>query len=528
MVIPATKLSIAPLPEQQTVLDLIVIGAGINGAGIAADAAGQGLTVGLYDAKDIAGATSSASSKLIHGGLRYLEQGDFALVASALAEREIISQVARHLVTPIRFVLPHQPTLRPAWLIRLGLFLYDRLYWHNRFPPSQQIHLSANNPLKDEFNIAFEYSDCWVDDARLVISNGLRVLEHQGEVANYCAVTQITTCDVGWQLTLYDQRQQRTITRQAKAIVNATGPWVNQLLDKAMAQPMPEPIAAKSTNSTKATRLRLVKGSHLVVRKMYPGSQAYILQHSDKRIVFVIPFMSDFTLIGTTDVDYQGDPRHASLDENERTYLLQVVNQHFKQGLDEQDIVWHFSGVRPLFDSGDTSAQNASRDYQIDLKLAANQAPIVTIYGGKITTYRKLALRCMEKLQPFFGQLLSQTKRNWTARAPLPGSEGDLAQLHQTLLAHHPYLPETLLTRYQHQYGQTTLKMLAKVEKLADLGHCFGHDLYQREVDHLIEHEWAFQVDDILWRRTKLGLYLSKGEQQALALYLFRQTGQVS
>ncbi len=523
MVTSITELTVPFLAAQQEPFDLIVIGAGINGAGIAADAAGQGLRVGLYDAKDIAGATSSASSKLIHGGLRYLEQGDFALVASALAEREVLTQVARHLITPMRFILPHRPELRPAWLIRLGLFLYDHLYWHNRFPPSQQVQLSSSSPLNEGFKLGFEYSDCWVDDARLVISNALRTAQYQGEVANYCEVSQIKPCSLGWELTLYDHRQQQTITRRAKAIVNATGPWVNHFIAKAMGQASP---------LKQIINIRLVKGSHLVVRKMYQGTQAYILQNSDKRIVFVIPYLDDFTLIGTTDVDYQGDPRSASLDENEQTYLLKVVNQHFKQTLREQDIVWHFSGVRPLFagekTSEQTSAQNASRDYLIDLNLGPNRAPMLNIYGGKITTYRKLAQRCINKLQPFFSQKLSQANPNWTAVTPLAGSNGDLEQLKRNLIADYPYLSGQLITRYLAQYGQEALKVLDKVQRLDDLGHCFGHDLYQREVDYLIEHEWAFQVDDILWRRTKLGLYLSKGEQQALALYLFRQTGQVS
>ena len=493
------------ISSEHEILDVIVVGAGINGAGIAADAAGRGLSVGLYDAGDIASATSSASSKLIHGGLRYLEQGSFSLVAKALAEREILRFKAPHLISPLRFQLPHRASLRPIWLIKLGMLIYDHLHWHNTLPASRQVSLKPLTLLKPEFDLAFEYSDCWVDDARLVLANAISAKQAGAEVRNYCTVLAAHRSQHHWQIKLLDHASQKTFTRRSKALVNATGPWVSQFIEQRHLAP-------------KANAIRLVKGSHIVVPRLYPQDHAFILQHIDKRIVFVIPYLEQFSMIGTTDVDYHGSLRDVTIDATEQRYLIDIVNQHFVKQIALSDIIWHFSGVRPLSDDHRSSAQNASRDYQLVLDTQANHTPLLSVYGGKLTTYRKLAEAALSKLAPY----LPDMGPAWTDRLPLPGGNFTMgtARLCHHLQRQHPCLSDALIKRYVAQFGSDTRAFLSSVKQREDLGQHFGHELYQREVDYFIEHEFAHTAQDILWRRTKLGLFLTPDEQATLTQYV--------
>lgn len=363
--------------KSSKVLDILVIGGGINGAGIAADAAGRGLSVGLFEANDFASATSSASSKLIHGGLRYLEHYEFRLVSEALAEREVLLKKAPHVAQPMRFRLPHRPYLRPAWMIRCGLFLYDNLGKRTTLPASHMVNLAKSGLLKEEMKVGFEYSDCWVDDARLVLLNILAAQENGAEVANYCKVDRAVREQGIWTVTITNQLTGEQFERKAKALVNAAGPWVKQFFDDGLSTPSPRNI-------------RLIKGSHIVVPKVHDEEQAYILQNKDNRIVFVIPYMGDFSIIGTTDVEYKGDPRNVSIEDDEVDYLVDIVNQHFVKQISADDVVWTYSGVRPLCDDESDSPQAITRDYTLELEQELDQAPLLSIFGGKLTTYRKL------------------------------------------------------------------------------------------------------------------------------------------
>ncbi|KJY85034.1 glycerol-3-phosphate dehydrogenase [Vibrio galatheae] len=493
------------------VLDLIVIGGGINGAGIAADAAGRGLAVGLYEASDFASATSSASSKLIHGGLRYLEHYEFRLVSEALAEREVLLKKAPHVAKPMRFRLPHRPFLRPAWMIRCGLFLYDHLGKRTTLPASESIDLSKSGLLKPEMIKGFEYSDCWVDDARLVLLNVLAAQENKAEIRNYCRVESARREGDLWQVTIHDQISGQTFTRQAKALVNAAGPWVKQFFDDGLEQTSPRNI-------------RLIKGSHIVVPRIHDEPQAYILQNKDHRIVFMIPYLDQFSIIGTTDVEYKGDPRKVAISDEEVDYLIDIVNQHFVQQLTAEDVVWTYSGVRPLCDDESDSPQAITRDYTLELEADYDQAPLLSVFGGKLTTYRKLSEAALEKLKPY----LSHMGSAWTATHALPGGNFSCSreQLAATIHNAYPWLPQTLLLRYVTQFGTYTWKLLEGVEQNTDLGTKFSDSaqgVYQREIDYLIEHEMAVSEEDILWRRTKLGLYLNEQEKQALSDYLKSQ-----
>ncbi len=392
--------------NEHQVLDIIVVGGGINGAGIAADAAGRGLKVGLYEAQDFASATSSASSKLIHGGLRYLEHYEFRLVSEALAEREVLLKKAPHIVTPMRFRLPHRPFLRPAWMIRAGLFLYDNLGKRTSLPGSKKVALQAGSVMKPEMSVGFEYSDCWVDDARLVILNAMQAKELGSEVINYCRVEKATREHDIWSVTLFDERTQTRFVRKSHALVNATGPWVKQFLDNNIQIDSPYGI-------------RLIKGSHIIVPKIHDEPQSYILQNEDKRIVFVIPYLGKYSMIGTTDVEYKGDPRQVTISAEERQYLIDIVNKHFAKEIAVSDIVSEFSGVRPLCDDESDSPQAITRDYTLSLDQHGDEAPLLSIFGGKLTTYRKLAESAMKQLAPFFPQM----KPSWTAQSALPGGK---------------------------------------------------------------------------------------------------------
>ena len=491
----------------EVLYDLAVIGGGINGAGIAADAAGRGLKVYLCEQHDLANHTSSASSKLIHGGLRYLEHREFRLVREALAEREVLLAKAPHIIKPLRFILPHRPHLRPAWMIRFGLFCYDHLGRRRTLPGSRGLRLGADSPLRPDMTRGFEYSDCWVDDARLVILNAMAAREHGATVETRTRCRSAQAHDGVWQLDMERADGSRSLVR-ARALVNASGPWVADFLrDGLQRQPR--------------HGVRLVQGSHIVVPRLYPGEQAYILQNEDRRIVFVIPWLERFSLIGTTDREYHGDPAQVRISEEETEYLLAVVNQHFRQPVERDDILHSFSGVRPLLDdeSGDPSA--VTRDYFLELHGAADQAPLLSVFGGKLTTYRRLAESALDLLKPW----LKDMGPRWTADAPLPGGEemDDPQRLAAQLVEQAPWLTADLARRWAVSYGSRSWRLLGGAKGLSDLGEHFGADLYAREVDYLRREEWAQSAEDILWRRGKLGLFLEAEQRAGLEAYLQRE-----
>jgi glycerol-3-phosphate dehydrogenase len=485
--------------------DLIVIGGGINGAGIAADAAGRGLSVLMLEAKDLACATSSASSKLIHGGLRYLEHYEFRLVSEALAEREVLLKLAPHIAFPMRFRLPHQPHLRPAWMIRTGLFLYDHLGKRTSLPSSKGLRFGPDSVLKSSLTRGFEYSDCWVDDARLVLLNAQEVVVRGGEVRTRTQVTRAYRENGLWVVEAKNADTGETLTWRAKGLVNATGPWVKHFFDDGLELKSPYGI-------------RLIKGSHIVVPRVHNQPQAYILQNEDHRIVFVIPWMDEFSIIGTTDVEYHGDPHDVKIDDNEVNYLLKVYNDHFKKQLGKEDIVWTYSGVRPLCDDESDSPQAITRDYTLDVHDQDGKAPLLSVFGGKLTTYRKLAEHALEKLSGYY----ENCGPAWTKNAVLPG--GDLGTDRDSYAAQlrrrFTWLPEALARRYARTYGTRTEQLLGTAQSLEDLGEHFGHNLYEAELRYLIAEEWVVELDDAIWRRTKLGMWLDEGQKQRVAEWI--------
>lgn len=485
--------------------DLIVIGGGINGTGIAADAAGRGLSVLMLEAKDLACATSSASSKLIHGGLRYLEHYEFRLVSEALAEREVLLKLAPHIAFPMRFRLPHQPHLRPAWMIRTGLFLYDHLGKRTSLPSSKGLRFGPDSVLKSSLTRGFEYSDCWVDDARLVLLNAQEVVVRGGEVRTRTQVTRAYRENGLWVVEAKNADTGETLTWRAKGLVNATGPWVKHFFDDGLELKSPYGI-------------RLIKGSHIVVPRVHNQPQAYILQNEDHRIVFVIPWMDEFSIIGTTDVEYHGDPHDVKIDDNEVNYLLKVYNDHFKKQLGKEDIVWTYSGVRPLCDDESDSPQAITRDYTLDVHDQDGKAPLLSVFGGKLTTYRKLAEHALEKLSGYY----ENCGPAWTKNAVLPG--GDLGTDRDSyavqLRRRFTWLPEALARRYARTYGTRTEQLLGTAQSLEDLGEHFGHNLYEAELRYLIAEEWVVELDDAIWRRTKLGMWLDEGQKQRVAEWI--------
>lgn len=484
--------------------DLIVIGGGINGAGIAADAAGRGLSVLLLEAQDLACATSSASSKLIHGGLRYLEHYEFRLVSEALSERETLLKMAPHIIFPMRFRLPHQPHLRPAWMIRIGLFMYDNIGKRVSLPASKGLKFGADSVLKPELKQGFEYSDCWVDDARLVVLNAQEVTKRGGEVRTRTKVTRARREQGVWIVDAVDSLTGETFTWRAKGLVNATGPWVKEFFDDGLQLKSPYGI-------------RLIKGSHIVVPRVHNQPQAYILQNKDHRIVFVIPWQDDYSIIGTTDVEYKGNPHDVKIDDNEVGYLLDVYNDHFKQQLTRDDIVWTYSGVRPLCDDESDSPQAITRDYTLSVDDDNGQAPLLSVFGGKLTTYRKLAEHALDKLHKYY----PQAGKAWTKGAVLPG--GDIAGTrddYAAALRRRFNLPESLTRRYSRTYGSNSELILANAKNLSDLGEDFGHDLYEAELRYLVEKEWAVTLDDVIWRRTKLGMRFDDAQKQRISDWL--------
>lgn len=482
-------------------LDVVIVGGGINGAGIASEAANRGLSVGLYEAKDFAMATSSASSKLIHGGLRYLEQAEFRLVKEALAEREILLHKAAHIVKPMRFRLPQQPALRPSWLICIGLFLYDHLSRRSVLPSSKSITITEDIGLNLNISSAYEYSDCWVDDARLVIANVKNAFQVGAEVRNYCEVLQIKRGHSLWKIELFDQRLQKKMVRYSRAIVNATGPWAASFVNQRTEEQSQYPMA-------------LIKGSHIIVPQLCNGDEAYILQNGDKRVVFVIPYLNNYSMIGTTDIPFDGDPYQVHASEQEIDYLLEVCNQHFRTQLTPSHIVDSFSGVRPLFGDPDIPAQKQSRDYELVLQTESQQVPLVTVYGGKLTTYRKLAEKAIDKLAPFFPDLQpSQSKDSVFSEA----CGFHHATLVNQVRSEHPYLSLQSVHRMVNLYGVEIWRILANMSEQVEpiIG-----ELYLSELDYLKNNEWAMTGDDILRRRTKLCYQLTEQERQAIFSWL--------
>ncbi|RVU36786.1 glycerol-3-phosphate dehydrogenase [Hwanghaeella grinnelliae] len=490
----------------EQIYDIAIIGGGVNGCGIARDAAGRGLNVLLAEQRDLAIGTSSASTKLIHGGLRYLEHYEFGLVRESLKEREVLLSMVPHIAWPLRFVLPHHSGLRPAWLIRLGLFLYDHLGGRKILPGSRTLDLrkdDAGRPLRDSFTKAFEYSDCWVDDARLVALNAVDAADRGADILTRTSVTGAKREGGVWAVTLHDETTGTDRTIRAKALVNAAGPWVAEVLSRS--------IGVNSKAS-----VRLVKGSHIVIPRKYDHDRAYIFQNADGRIIFAIPYEQDFTLIGTTDVDFTEDPKDVRISDGEIAYLCEAASAYFADPIHPDDVVWTYSGVRPLYDDGASAAQTATRDFVLDLHARAGEAALLNIFGGKITTYRHLAEEALAKLKPY----LPEMGRTWTAGAALPGGDfpvGSHPALIDGLRDTYPFLAPKTAARLVHAYGTRAASVLGDATSLEDLGQHFGADLYAREVAYLMAEEWAVDGDDLLWRRSKLGLRLTEEERRGVS-----------
>ncbi len=477
-------------------IDLFVIGGGINGAGVARDAAGRGLSVVMAEKDDLAQGTSSRSGKLVHGGLRYLEYYEFRLVREALIEREVLLNAAPHIIWAMRFVLPHSPTDRPAWLVRLGLFLYDHLGGRKKLPGTRTLNLHRDPEgaaILDQYKKGFEYSDCWVDDARLVALNALGAAEKGATILTRSPVTSAVRENGGWTVTVRNHKGEEQ-TWRAKCIVNCAGPWVSDVI--------------QNVAHTKSTRgVRLVKGSHIIVPKWWAGQNAYLVQNHDKRVIFINPYEGDMALIGTTDIPWEGHAEDVEIKETEIDYLLKCVNRYFKEKLRREDVVHAYSGVRPLFDDGKGNPSAVTRDYVFDLDETGG-APMLNVFGGKITTFRELAERGLHKLKHIFPQM----GPDWTATAKLPGGEmpnADYESFIETQREAFPWMPRALILYYARRYGSRTRDLIAGATSVEGLGRHFGGDLYEAEVKYLVAKEWAMEAEDILWRRTKHKLHLT-------------------
>jgi glycerol-3-phosphate dehydrogenase len=485
--------------------DLLVVGGGINGTGIARDAAGRGLTVLLCEQDDLAAHTSSASTKLIHGGLRYLEGFHFALVRKALQEREVLLASAPHIMWPLRFVMPHDAHLRPMWMIRAGLFLYDNLARRRRLAASASLdlrHHPAGTPLEARYTRGFIYSDGWTDDARLVVLNARDAVEHGATVMTRTRCAKIELRERTWNAKLISSAGEHHVA--ARAVVNATGPWVSRFLREA-------------TPARSQRHVRMVKGSHIVVPRLFTHRFAYIFQNIDRRIVFAIPYEDEFTLIGTTDVDYHGEPGAVHIDAEEVRYLCDTVNRYFARKVTATDVAWSYCGVRPLLDDKAGDPSSVTRDYKLELE--KEDAPLLSVFGGKITTYRRLAETAVDQIAPALGCRAGP----WTAKALLPGGNlpgGSPARFLRSLERRYPWLPANLRTRYSRSYGTRVERVIGAARGLAELGVEVLPQLYQREIEYLQREEWAQTAEDILWRRSKLGLHLPAGAAAALSRWL--------
>lgn len=490
-----------------TLYDLAVIGGGVNGAGIARDAAGRGAKVLLLERGDLAEGTSSNSTKLIHGGLRYLEHYEFSLVREALTEREVLWGIAPHIIWPLRFILPHRPGLRPRWLLRLGLFLYDHIGGRKYLPSAESVDLTrhpAGAVLKGDYTRAFAYSDGWVDDARLVVLNARDAADRGAEVRTRCEVKALSRAGDHWRI----EAGGEVFT--ARAVVNAAGPRVLDLLGRA--------------GEPSAQRMRLVRGSHIVVKKLFDHDFAYFFQLPDGRIFFAIPYEQDFTLIGTTDVDHHGSLDEVRASPEEIAYLCAGASEYFRTPVTPADVVWTYSGVRPLVDDGSGRPEAATRGYRFEIDGGAGEAPLLSVFGGKITTYRELSAEAISKLVPFLPVLAGA---DWTGGAFLPGGDFgrfDAPALARDLAERYPFLTHDRAARLVRLYGTVAADIIGAAKTPADLGEDFGHGLTAAEVDHLIAREWARSAEDVLWRRTKLGLHFTPEQTARLAAYITERT----
>lgn len=482
------------------IYDILVIGGGVNGTGIARDAAGRGLSVLLVEKNDLASGTSSKSSKLIHGGLRYLEYGEFRLVREALIEREVLLKAAPHIVRSLRIVLPHHKGLRPKWMLRLGLFIYDHLGGRKILPPTKVVDLCTppyQNVLKPAYKTGFVFSDCWVDDARLVVLNALDAHNRGAQILTRTKCDGLSHKDGIWHADLRAHPDGESKTVRARCVVNASGICVDNIVELALGREHED-------------HLRLVKGSHIVTKKLYEGRHLYMFQNADKRIIFAIPYEQDFSLIGTTDAPYTLSDAPIEISEEETRYLLDSASQYFAKPLTKDEIVWSYAGVRPLYDNKKQNASAVTRDYVFDL-MDTDTPPILSVFGGKITTYRELSEHALKKLRKHFPNLA----KRWTAKAILPGGDienGDFEAFLQRLKTQYHWLADPQLRRMARAYGTRIHELLKDATNPEDMGTAFGGGLTAREVRFLIDHEWAKTAEDILWRRTKCGLHMRETE----------------
>ena len=480
--------------------DLLIIGGGINGTAIARDATGRGLKVLLCERDDLAGHTSSASTKLIHGGLRYLEYYEFNLVRHALKEREVMLRAAPHIIWPMRFVLPYDKGLRPAWMLRTGLFLYDHIGGREMLPGSKSLKLDKaphQGVLESRFKTGFEYSDCWVDDARLVVLYAIDAAHHGADIRTRTEVLSVTTTGRGYSAEIKQNGKIETI--HAKGVVNASGPWVDEVLGK-----------IKPSDNEQS--LRLVTGSHIVTKKLFDGDHAYLFQNADNRVIFAIPYEHDYTLIGTTDKPYDLSEGPVKISEEEISYLCEAASEYFENDISPADVVWTYAGVRPLYDDKKADASAVTRDYVLDIEELSEEAPFMSVYGGKITTSRRLGERAMQELAKYF----KNAGDDWTESALLPGGDlydADFDRFFNDMQKRYPALNEDLLRRLCHAYGTRITLILGDGKTQPDLGQNFGAGLYEIEAKYLINHEWATSAEDILWRRSKLGLHMTKDQR---------------
>ena len=493
-------------PEK--IYDVFVAGGGINGIGVARDAAGRGYSVCLCEMNDFASGTSSNSTKLIHGGLRYLEHYKFRLVQESLKEREVLLKMAPHIIWPMRFILPHSKGMRPAWLLRLGLFLYDHLGFRKILPGTSYVKLNKSelgSPLKSNFKFGYEYSDCWVDDSRLVILNAVDASLKGAKIQNYCKVTKVEKSDGLWSITTTDSIDGKQNIFKAKCFINASGPWVDDLLNSSF----------KRNNSK---NVRLVRGSHIVVNKLFDHDRSYICQNNDNRIFFMIPYEDKYTLIGTTDIDHGQSAENVEISEEEKLYICKSANEYLNSQISLEDIVWSYSGVRPLYDDGASAAQEATRDYVIKSEQSESSL-MINIFGGKITTYRRLSESILKNVEEFLGS----KGDSWTNHSSLPGGDIDVdgqLDLQNKLQTKYPFLTQETLKRVVRSYGTISFDIFGDATNIAALGKHFGSGLYEREVNYLIQEEWSRTSDDILFRRSKLGLSYSKDEVKKLNQHL--------
>ncbi len=494
--------------------DIAIIGGGINGCGIARDAVGRGYSVWLCEQGDLGGATSSASTKLLHGGLRYLEHYEFRLVREALIERETLWSIAPHIVRPLRFILPHLKGMRPRWLLRTGLFIYDHLGGRALLPGTSRANLAAGalaDGLRDDITVGYEYSDCWVEDNRLVVLNAMDAAERGAEINVRTCCISATSENGIWQVVSHDLETGVHTTIRARMLINAAGPWASD-------------VARDLVGLPPKGRVRQVQGSHIVVPKLYGHDRCFIFQNTDGRIVFTIPYEGRYTLVGTTDRDFSGDPAQVTASEEEVSYLCDLVSRYFKQPVVPDDVIWSYSGVRPLYDDGSSDAQKATRDYVFETD-AKDGAPLLSIFGGKITTYRRLAEAALAHIADHLGKPIAPGALNegWTGQRPLPGGDfapGAIYSQVRTLVARYPFLSQQSAERLIRLYGTRAAEMLDDAETVADLGRQFGGGLTEREIGYLRRKEWVREADDILFRRSKLGLHLTEAQRTEIRSFM--------